>query len=107
MSAQMTWEQMLSAVQALGEASLRMRQPGDWYVEQPRVDKKERGSSVIGSAYGNGSTPEAAVRDHWWTLTDLKPNEIIVIDSLRATRRHVRWNGFMWVDEPVRREVHA
>lgn len=103
----MTWEQMFAAIQAIGEASLRMRKPGDWFVEQRSTEKKERGSSVIGSAYGNGATPEDAVRDHWRVLTDLKPNEIIVIDSMRDTRRHVRWNGYMWADEPVNREVPA
>ena len=93
----MTWEQMLQAIAALGgEPALRMRKPGDWYVEQRGVEVKQ--GSILASLYGNGATPEAAVRDHWQQLTDLKPDEVIVLSAAGPNRRHVRWNGFMWTD---------
>jgi hypothetical protein len=99
----MTWEQKLAAIQALGEAHLCMRRPGDWYVSQSRTEVKERGSSVLSSAFGNGATPEEAVLDHWRQLAEVGPTFIVVIDAYSERRRHVRWNGYMWADEPVER----
>lgn len=105
----MTWEQMFAAIQALGEASLCMRRPGDWYVEQRGTWVKERASdSVLGNRYGNGETPEAAVRDHWRQHVDeLRPDAFIVLSGSGKPRRHVRWNGYMWVDLPVECGVRA
>lgn len=101
MSATMTWEQKFEAIQALGSACLRMRSPGDWYVSQSGVEVRR--GPFLESRYGNGVTPQAAVSDHWDKLTtlDLAGDEVIVLDAMRDTRRHVRWNGYRWVDEPV------
>lgn len=90
----MTWEQKLQALQELGECSLRMREPGNWYVSQTSVDIKE--GSLLGGGYGNGATPEQAVNDHWERKTNLKPNQYLVINAFSDKRRAVRWSGFMW-----------
>jgi hypothetical protein len=92
----MTWEQKLQALQALSDVSLRMRKPGDWYVDS-RMEIKD--GPVLVGAYGNGKTPQAAVEDHWqqYALLPLDKGPIVV-DAMRDSRRHVRWNGFMWQD---------
>jgi hypothetical protein len=96
--AAMTWEQKLAALTALGDTSLRMRKPGDWYVDHRGVEIGD--GHILDSGHGDGATPEAAVEDRWACLTLLPPNKIIVLDAMRATRREVRWNGFMWADSP-------
>lgn len=92
----MNYEQMLVALQALGECSLMMRKPGDWYVSQ-RTEIKN--GPVLEGRFGNGNTPMAAVADHWKQLTELAPGQYIVTHAYdRAQRRGVRWNGFMWAE---------
>lgn len=96
----MNWEQKLHALNALAECRLIMREPGDWYVSQHTEVKKE-GDSVLQGKYGNGRSPEEAVINHWNELTG-NPKEFIVLEACPGSRRHVRWNGFMWVDLPIR-----
>lgn len=101
MSASMTWEQKLAALKALGETSLKMRKPGDWYVEQIGVEVKEvDGNGVIGGRHGDGRTPEEAVNNHWIELTEREPLAYVRIKHL-GERQHVKWNGFMWADVSV------
>ncbi|HXE83681.1 MAG TPA: hypothetical protein VN513_10180 [Gemmatimonadales bacterium] len=104
-NAHMTWEEKFEAINALGEAVLKMRAPGDWHVYQPGVDISNR--VVIGSRYGSGRTPEAAVQEHWTGLTELRATEVIVINAFRDNRRHLRWNGYRWVDLPVEHHAEA
>lgn len=94
----MTWERCFAAILALGDASLKMRAPGDWYVSQSNVEVKEAGASVISFPVGNGADPERAVLNYFGELTSLKPKEYVVIGALGSKRRAVRWNGFMWAD---------
>ncbi len=89
----MTWEQKLQACQALCEHTLRMRKPGDWYVDGS-VDVKRR--SCLEARFGNGRTPEEAVEDHWKQLTELEPGQYLVIKAYGEDRQAVEWNGFMW-----------
>jgi len=99
-NARMTWEEKFEAIKAIGSACLRMRKPGDWYVSQPDVAVKV--GAMLESRYGNGATPEAAVLDHWQQLTSIDlANEVVVLDAMRDTRRHVWWNGYRWVDQPI------
>jgi hypothetical protein len=95
----MTWEQKLQALQALSDVALHMRKPGDWYVNASMEIGADDSGVLVGS-YGNGTTPQEAVEDHWSIYTVLlKPKEYCVIcTGSQATRRHVRWNGFMWQD---------
>jgi hypothetical protein len=99
MSQYMTWEQKFAAINAIAEASLKMRKPGDWYVSQNVEVKETRGSSVIVSRFGNGTTPEDAVEDHFNSLTAEQPLAYVRVTKFGVIR-HVLWNGFMWVDDP-------
>lgn len=92
----MTWEQKLQACKALKEEiSLKMRKPGDWYVSQG-IECKD--GPFLKSKYGNGTTPQEAVENHWIELTVLQPDQYLVIGGNKPDRRCVRWNGFMWED---------
>ena len=66
----MNWEQKLEALNALAECSLKMRDPGNWYVSQS-VEVKV-GAMLVGR-YGNGESPQEAVEDNWRQLTELNP----------------------------------
>lgn len=91
----MNYEQMLHALKALGETSLKMREPGNWYLSQSGVEVSS--GCMLESRYGNGKTPEEAVVDHWKRLTELGPREVIVLNATDyARRKAVVWNGFMW-----------
>lgn len=95
----MTWEQKLAALNAIGECSLLMRSPGDWYVWQEGVRLSDGDFETTGG--GDGVTPEATVNDTWRKMvTDLKDNAVIVCRKSNGDRRYVRWNEFMWVDVP-------
>lgn len=88
------YEQMFAAINALAPASVMMRKPGDWYVRQSGVDVKR--GRLLCSAYGNGDSPEAAIRDHWTKLTSVAAPHYIVLIAGGPGRTAVRWNGFMW-----------
>ena len=97
----MSWEEKLLCLQGLGETSLRMREPGNWYVDARRRDCI-RGIFAVG-AYGNGNTPQAAVEADW-AIISKEP-------CVRAGDAHYTWNGSMWdrlTDSEVatRRELH-
>ena len=89
----MTWEQKLEACNALCECSLIMRKPGDWYVHHG-IEISQSG--LLLGAYGNGTTPEEAVMNHWDEITKLKPGEHLVIHAMGPNRQAVKWNGYMW-----------
>lgn len=95
----MDWEQQLQACQAIAECYPRMRKPKDWYIHHSVSVKK---GCALEGRYGNGSTPEEAVGNHWDIITNLKPEEYIVINEY-GKRTAVKWNGFMWahVNEEV------
>lgn len=94
---EMTWEQKLAAIGAIGEASLRMREPGNWYVDQPGVDVVPEGKCIGISL--SGATPAEAVNEHWAALTDSPDSEHVVINAHRKRgRRTVLWNGYFWAD---------
>lgn len=88
----MTWEQKFQALKELGETSLIMRKPGDWYV-RTEVEVIRVGNDLITDC-GNGATPEKAVEDHWHKFVE--SGATVVIDSTLIDRREYRWNGFMW-----------
>lgn len=94
----MNWEQKLAALNAITECSLKMRKPGDWYVSQA-VELAEGGLLV--SAYGNGSTPERAVLDHWRSVVDPANINKPIVFRANGRRRRVFWNDCLWVDCPL------
>lgn len=95
----MTWEQKFAAMAALcgwPAVSLRMRKPGDWYVEA-RGREVSTGRGTLSGRYGNGHSPEAAILDDWCQVVEqLGAEECIVINSGLENERRVRWNGYMW-----------
>ena len=59
----MNWEEKLLKLRELSPmATVRWRGPNSWYVSAG-MHKKE-GQIIVG-AYGNGTTPEEAVENHW------------------------------------------
>ena len=97
----MDWEQKLEALSCLGEVSLMMRQPGNWYVHGPAgVEIKEEG--CLASPTQRGATPRAAVEECWIQYTKLAADRYLVVNAMaRDSRRHIRWNGFMWQELEV------
>jgi hypothetical protein len=95
---ELTYEQKLAAINALGQAHVMMRKPGDWYVSQAGVEIKSGG--LLKNVSGNGVNPGNAIENHWDKLTTLEDNEVVTLNAMRDSRRYVRWNGFMWVDVP-------
>lgn len=95
----MNYEQKMYALQALAEISVRMRKPGDWYVNQ---DVSVKDDHVLISSYGNGLTPEEAIDDHWDEIamktSASKPIVVIRHTDEGTERKHYFWNGFMWCD---------
>lgn len=89
----MNWEQKMQALQALGEVSLRMRKPGDWYVAS-HTEVKD--GPILKSDHGNGATPQDAIEDEWMKKVTNLGSKVLIIDAGRSCRRAVRWNGFMW-----------
>lgn len=90
----MTWEQKLYALKAIADACLRMRKPGDWYVDTADLH-------VIGNGFSTAPTvseptPEDAVHAYWRRVTDELPSTFY----LRTSKGPVRWNGFMWEAVP-------
>jgi len=101
------YEKIMEALNALSgsagclDVAVRMRKPGDWYVDQ-NVEVKDM--DCLEGRYGNGETPYGAILDHWNKLTNLAPHEYLVVNAMRSNRKAYRWNGFMWaeVDEKKR-----
>ncbi len=105
----MTWEEKFEAMKALlgGNISLRMRKPGDWYVEAS--GRHVGGDGVLSGNYGNGSTPEEAVLQDWEKNVTNLPNDKYVVLSYpnigpTDPKKYYRWNGFMWKEFLVERE---
>jgi hypothetical protein len=99
----MDWEQKFEALNNLDPCSLKMREPGLWYVLQSVEIKSGHRLAGVGAT---GATPQDAVEEYWRAVTDdLKDNQCIVARSGRPTRMAVRWNGCMWspVNEVTRR----
>jgi hypothetical protein len=93
----MNWEEKFAALCALTETSLKMREPGDWYVSASSRDVG--GDGFLTGVYGNGRTPQEAVEDDWMQLAESLPSDrYIVLGGHRKSRKCVRWTGFMWVE---------
>lgn len=90
----MTWEQKIQALMAITDVSLRMRRPGDWYVDANFLrivgDGMETSTTV-----SDQQTPEDAVHAYWLAVTALASNL-----RLRSPKGEFRWNGFMWEPQP-------
>lgn len=102
----MNWQQKAEALNALSEISLKIRHAGDWYVNQS-VEVGGDDSAVVVGTYGNGTTPEVAIEDHWKRLCDELPSNQYLVIGRANERRHVRWNGFMWIDLPMKKGAQS
>jgi hypothetical protein len=98
----MDWQQKAAVLNAIAQIKICMRRPQDWYIDQ---SVEVGGDGLLSGLYGNGTTPQAALEDHWRVLVDeLKPGFYLVIQAFSPDKcRHVRWNGFMWEDLPISR----
>lgn len=95
----MEWQKKAAALNALKEISIKMRGVGDWYVQQ---NIEIGGNGLLRGAYGNGKTPAEAIENHWMILVEEVPiGFYLVINATSDSRRHVRWNGYMWEDLPL------
>lgn len=90
----MTTDQMMQACQAIGDISLRMRAPGNWYVDHRGVERVE--GSLLSGGLVSADNPQHAIGQHWAWLTDDKYPVIRIWNY--GTVRRVKWNGFMWED---------
>jgi len=92
----MNWQEKAAALNALAPIQILMRGIENWYVQQSAEVKE---GAMLKGKYGNGTTPELAIEDHWNQLTDLVGREkYIVIGAMSNRRRQVKWNGYMWKD---------
>ena len=87
-----TWEDRLAAMQALTECSLRMRSPGNWYVE---TSVEIGDGAILSSAYGNGETPEQAVEQTWKNVTTLRDDQYLAVRR-HGERLNAMWDGDAW-----------
>lgn len=92
----LTWEQKLAALQAIADTSLRMRNPGDWYVSA--VGRSIGGNGLLHGKYGNGKTPQEAVEDDWRQLAEMLPDDRYIVVERSGARKQFIWNGFMWTE---------
>lgn len=98
----LTWEQKLMALQAIDpDIAIKMRAPGDWYVDCCMEVKTVLDSAVLNGHYGNGVSPEEAIHDHWrQVVEDLPVTGFIVVGASSQNRKQYRWNRFMWKELP-------
>lgn len=94
--ADLTWEQKLHALQALCETSLRMRAPGNWYVNAIGRSMTKLDGFLVGK-YGNGKTPQEAIEDDWRQIALAGPEWLVIVDK-HDGQRAFQWNGWMWDD---------
>ena len=92
----MTWEQKFAAINRLAPAQLVMSKPGRWRVEHSGVETVE--GSKQRYVIGRGTSPQAAVEDHWERLTNLQPSQCILVDAYKNTRRTFIWRGHAWAE---------
>lgn len=96
-----SWQHKAAALNALSPIQIHIRNVCDWFVNQ---SVEIGGDGMLTGNYGNGDSPEDAVEDHWRKLVeDLPEDRYLVIRASREDRRHVRWNGYMWQDLPVKK----
>lgn len=94
----MNTQQKAEALNALAEISVMIRKANDWYVSQS-VEVKN--GNILEGEYGNGTTPDEAIENHWLKLVDdLPANKYLVLGAYGENRKAVKWNGYRWEDYP-------
>ena len=89
-------EQKLMAMKALAgdeNCHIWMLKPGQWFISLRLWEIPRNG--MLSSTMAGGKNIEEAINHLWDEITN---SEYIVFHAYREGRRHVKWNGFMWVD---------
>jgi len=89
----MDWQEKAKALHALADLSVVPRSAGNWYVSQ---GTEIGGDGFLRDYYGEGSTPQAAIVDHWRQLVDELPPASYIVVHRSGRRLHFRWSKFMW-----------
>lgn len=94
----MEWSDKFMAMKALAgnNTAIHARSESDWYVVVPSVEIG--GNGILESPAVSGRTPQEAIELEWESLTKIKAGRFLVVNAMKSTRRHVRWNGYMWED---------
>ena len=102
----MTWEQKFLALKALSsEMHLPTTMDDDWVCAGRGIEETSDTSVVLKGVAGFGKSPEAAVENMWLRVEKQPADHYFVLSAYGATRRHVKWNGFMWIDLPIRKTL--
>ena len=98
----MDYQQKLEALNAIGHATVHMRNLSNWYCSISGAEIKR--GSILSSPTSASLTPEAAIEAAWEAYTNLPPDQYIVLNAMKETRCGYRWNGYRWaeVKEPTR-----
>ena len=94
----MTLTDKYEALSALTDICLKRSGNGRWYVSWS-VEIKEGG--LLTSVTEWSDTIEGAINDLWLRVTTLPPNQCLVIDAMKPSRRQFRWNKYAWKEIPV------
>jgi hypothetical protein len=93
----MTWEKKFAALKSLAgdfNVSLRMRTPGDWYVDVRGIEVADH--NFLTSPTHSGKTPSDAVERCWKEHTELPTGSYLVKNAMLPERIAFKWNGYMW-----------
>lgn len=103
----MTWEQKFIALKALcPEMHLTTNLDQRWVCAGSRLEETSDSSHVLAGVTGFGSSPETAVENMWLRVEKQPADHYFVIGAYHGEkRRHVKWNGFMWIDVPIRKTL--
>ena len=55
------------------------------------------GDGILRSVSGRALTPEDAIFDLWYQLTNIESDQYVVIDASGENRAAYKWNGKRWV----------
>ena len=98
----LTTDQKWDAITAF-DPSARVEHRGnlhDWFIADGMHIGD--GSGVIVGTYGNGTTPQEAVDEHWRIyVEELGPDRYIsaqIREGAEYVQYRVRWNGFRWAN---------
>ena len=91
---QLTTSEMADAMESLGTLVIRRAFEDKWSASLDNVEIGHEG--LLSSCVEWGSDPNQAVSLLWDRITNLAPDERLVVGAYRPERGEYRWNGFMW-----------
>lgn len=69
-----------------------------WYISS-RIEISD--GVVLSGICEHEDTPEAAVAAFMGRLANVPVDQAIVVNAYKANRRHYRWNGAGFIEEPI------